>query len=152
MTTHILIMLCHFSEVLQKPPPQPQEVNEAQVAAHAVPEPAGPAIEASAAPSKASEEARSTITEKVEEAATSQETPQQNTESPRAETPHEESDFEDNITVTVPPPHLQSGNAFRDRHLNGRHGRHKKHSGGMDTPPKTPQVLQVGCSWSKIIR
>lgn len=41
----------------------------------------------------------------------------------RAETPHEESDYEDNITVTVPPAHLQSGDAFRDFHLNGR-GRH----------------------------
>lgn len=48
----------------------------------------------------------------------------------RAETPHEESDYEDNITVTVPPAHLQSGDAFRDFHLNGR-GRHM--SSGMET-------------------
>lgn len=46
----------------------------------------------------------------------------------RAETPHEESDYEDNITVTVPPAHLQSGDAFRDFHLNGR-GRHMTSSG-----------------------
>lgn len=57
---------------------------------------------------------------------------------------HEDSDFEDNITVTVPPPHLQSGNLYRDRHLNGRHGRHLKHSGGMETSPKNP-TLQVSC-------
>lgn len=49
----------------------------------------------------------------------------------RAETPHEESDYEDNITVTVPPAHLQSGDAFRDFHLNGR-GRHHT-SSGMDS-------------------
>lgn len=53
------------------------------------------------------------------------------TDEQRAETPHEESDYEDNITVTVPPAHLQSGEAFRDRHLNGR-GRHMV-SSGMDT-------------------
>lgn len=63
-------------------------------------------------------------------------------ETPRAETPHDESDFEDNITVTVPPPHFQSNNPYRERHLNGRHGRHLKPP-GMDTPPKNPSHHQV---------
>lgn len=66
-------------------------------------------------------------------------------DTPRTGTPHEESDFEDNITVTVPPPQLQS-NAFRDewngRHLNGRHQRHVRPP-GMETPPKNPHLHHV---------
>lgn len=58
--------------------------------------------------------------------------------------PHDESDYEDNITVTVPPPHLQSGEAFiRDqRHLNGRHGRPGM-SSGMESPSKSSHQIQV---------
>lgn len=68
----------------------------------------------------------------------------------RAESPHDESDYEDNITVTVPPAHLQSGDAFRDRHLNGGGGYPHRHlmPPGMDTPPTAisshAQRLQVG--------
>ncbi|EAT46076.1 AAEL002729-PA [Aedes aegypti] len=40
-----------------------------------------------------------------------------------------ESDYEDNITVTVPPAHLQSRGAFRG-HYNGRQAHHRH-----DTPP-----------------
>lgn len=51
--------------------------------------------------------------------------------------PHDESDYEDNITVTVPPAHLQSGEAFiRDQQqLNGRQG-YPGMSTETDTPPK----------------
>lgn len=66
-------------------------------------------------------------------------------DTPRTGTPHDESDFEDNITVTVPPPQLQS-NAFRDewngRHMNGRHQRHVRPP-GMETPPKNPHLHHV---------
>lgn len=55
------------------------------------------------------------------------EKPDDKTAEERADTPHDESDYEDNITVTVPPAHLQSGEAFRDFHLNGR-GRHSDSS------------------------
>jgi E3 ubiquitin-protein ligase RBBP6 len=47
-----------------------------------------------------------------------------------------ESDYEDNITVTVPPPHLQSRGAYSHRHINGRHGRPTMHPPGIETPPK----------------
>lgn len=67
-------------------------------------------------------------------------------DTPRTGTPHEESDFEDNITVTVPPPQLQSNNPFRDewngRHMNGRHQRHVRPP-GMETPPKNPHSHHV---------
>lgn len=67
-------------------------------------------------------------------------------DTPRTGTPHEESDFEDNITVTVPPPQLQSNNSYRDewngRHMNGRHQRHVRPP-GMETPPKNPHVHHV---------
>lgn len=92
----------------------------------------------------APEDTQEESTQRTDEATISQSTPNanENTESPRIES-HEDSDFEDNITVTVPPPHLQSGQPYRDRHLNGRHGgRHHHHHGGMDTPPKNPH-LQV---------
>lgn len=74
------------------------------------------------------------------------------TKEQRPDSPHDESDFEDNITVTVPPAHLQSGEAFRDRHLNGRHGR-PSHPSEMDTPPKTghPQLVKFDILVSKII-
>lgn len=69
----------------------------------------------------------------------------------RVESPHDESDYEDNITVTVPPAHLQSGDAFRDRHLNnGGGGYSHRHlmPPGMDTPPTAisshAKRLQVG--------
>lgn len=60
-------------------------------------------------------------------------------ETPRTGTPHDESDYEDNITVTVPPPHFQSNNSYRDRHLNGRHGRHIR-PGGMDDTSKNQHL------------
>lgn len=79
----------------------------------------------------------------------------------RAESPHDESDYEDNITVTVPPAHLQSGDAFRDRHLNGGGvgggGYPHRHlmPPGMDTPPtgiiSHAQRLQVGFETNLII-
>lgn len=58
--------------------------------------------------------------------------------------PHDESDYEDNITVTVPPAHLQSGEQFiRDQiHFNGRHG-FPGMSTGMETPPKSSHHIQV---------
>ena len=51
-----------------------------------------------------------------------------------------ESDYEDNISVTVPPVHVQNRGAFRG-HYNGRQhsSRHSRHH-GVDTPPSsTPQ-------------
>lgn len=47
-----------------------------------------------------------------------------------------ESDYEDNITVTVPPAHLQSRGAFRG-HYNGRqaHHRHETPPVGREYPP-----------------
>lgn len=58
--------------------------------------------------------------------------------------PHDESDYEDNITVTVPPAHLQSGEQFiRDQiHYNGRHG-FPGMSTDMETPPKSSHQIQV---------
>lgn len=61
-----------------------------------------------------------------------------------AETPHEESDYEDNIAVTVPPAHLQNRVTFRG-HMNGRHSRHMKQPGLEDTPPKPHHHIQVVC-------
>lgn len=51
-----------------------------------------------------------------------------------------ESDYEDNITVTVPPAHLTSHGAYKERHLIGRHGQRLKPP-GMDTPPKLQTQL-----------
>lgn len=54
--------------------------------------------------------------------------------SEKGDSGHEDSDFEDNITVTVPPPHFPSGgHVYRDRHMNGRHSRHRH---GIDGPNK----------------
>lgn len=63
-------------------------------------------------------------------------------DTPRTGTPHEESDFEDNITVTVPTAQMQSNSAFHDRHINGRHSRYPMRPPGLDTPPKMPHLLQ----------
>lgn len=46
-----------------------------------------------------------------------------------------ESDFEDNITVTVPPAHLTSHVAFEKRNYHHRHGS-RLYPPGLDTPPK----------------
>lgn len=46
-----------------------------------------------------------------------------------------ESDFEDNITVTVPPAHLQSRGAFRERHVNGSRSSRNPGPPGLETPP-----------------
>lgn len=46
-------------------------------------------------------------------------------QSNRAESP--ESDYEDNITVTVPSARLQSGDMFRDMYPNGRGGHSGRH-------------------------
>lgn len=43
----------------------------------------------------------------------------------RAESP--ESDYEDNITVTVPSARLQSGDLYRDMYPNGRGGHSGRH-------------------------
>lgn len=45
----------------------------------------------------------------------------------RAESP--ESDYEDNITVTVPSARLQSGDLYRDMYPNGRGGHSGRHGG-----------------------
>uniref|UniRef100_A0A182IJJ9 Uncharacterized protein n=1 Tax=Anopheles atroparvus TaxID=41427 RepID=A0A182IJJ9_ANOAO len=53
-----------------------------------------------------------------------------------------ESDYEDNITVTVPPAHLQSRGAFRGHYNGGRPGmRHGGKPHGLDTPPNERQLL-----------
>lgn len=64
--------------------------------------------------------------------------------SPNSDSGHDDSDFEDNITVTVPPAHMQGGNIFRDRHMNGRHGRHHRLNAGTDTPPPKQNSVNVG--------
>lgn len=49
-----------------------------------------------------------------------------NADTPRSGTPHDESDYDDNITVTVPKPQTLSNNYhdYRDRlHMNGRYNR-----------------------------
>lgn len=75
-------------------------------------------------PKEVVEEPRAPTPEEAATNTTEKEKPAEKpVEEQRAETPHDESDYEDNITVTVPPAHLQSGEAFRDFHLNGR-GRH----------------------------
>lgn len=64
-------------------------------------------------------------------------------DTPRTGTPHEESDFEDNITVTVPTVQMQNNTSYHDRHLNGRHGRYGMKPPGLDTPPKNSHNYQV---------
>lgn len=52
-----------------------------------------------------------------------------------------ESDFDDNITVTVPPPHLTSHGAYQERFYHGRHPRLKPP--GIETPPKPAYHHQI---------
>lgn len=75
-------------------------------------------------PKEVAEEPKPTPAEEANDSTTEKEKSDEKTvDEQRAETPHDESDYEDNITVTVPSAHLQSGEAFRDFHLNGQ-GRH----------------------------
>lgn len=63
----------------------------------------------------------------------------------RAETPHEESDFEDNIIVTVPKPqtHTHSYHDYRDRqNMNGRYNR-TSNINEVEAPSNQPQSHQV---------
>lgn len=85
--------------------------------------------EPASSPKEVTEEPIAANEEEAEEDKTETEKPAESAEAEeqRAETPHDESDYEDNITVTVPPAHAQSGEAFRDFHLNGR-GRHMESS------------------------
>lgn len=93
------------------------------------PPPVEEASEPVTSPKEVTEEPAAPNEEEVENDKTETEKPAENTpaDEQRPETPHDESDYEDNITVTVPPAHLQSGDAFRDFHLNGR-GRHMESS------------------------
>lgn len=54
---------------------------------------------------------------------------------PGVEDKDNESDYEDNITVTVPPAHTTSHGAFRERNYIPPRHRHPKPP-GLDTPPK----------------
>lgn len=63
----------------------------------------------------------------------------------RAETPHDESDFEDNIIVTVPKPQTHSHNYhdYRDRqNMNGRYNR-SSNVNEVETPTNQSQSHQV---------
>lgn len=51
-----------------------------------------------------------------------------------------ESDYEDNITVTVPPPHLTSHNAYEKRNYHGLRLGPRIYPPGLDTPPKPIQT------------
>ncbi len=90
-------------------------------------QPTQPVVEVAepvASPKEVPEEPNTVTPEEADNNKEETEKPDEKTaDEPRPETPHDESDYEDNITVTVPPAHLQSGEAFRDFHLNGR-GRH----------------------------
>lgn len=63
----------------------------------------------------------------------------------RAETPHDESDFEDNITVTVPKPQTHTNNYhdYRDRQsMNGRYNR-SSNVNEVEASPSQQQSHQV---------
>lgn len=63
----------------------------------------------------------------------------------RAETPHDESDFEDNIIVTVPKPqtHTHSYHDYRDRqNMNGRYHR-TSNLNEVEAPSNQSQSHQV---------
>lgn len=70
----------------------------------------------------------------------------------RAETPHDESDFEDNITVTVPKPHSHSSstttaNSYHDyrERQSGMNGRYiRPNINEMESASNQTQSHQVG--------
>lgn len=71
----------------------------------------------------------------------------------RAETPHDESDFEDNITVTVPKPQTHTNNYhdYRDRqNMNGRYNR-SSNVNEVEASPSQPQSHQVSNTYIIII-
>lgn len=73
------------------------------------------------------------------------ETPRESEASHASNSPHDESDFEDNITVTVPKPHIHSNNYhdYRDRQsTNGRYNRANINE--ADAPQNQTQSHQVG--------
>lgn len=136
----------HVSNQVAKPPPPPPQENSQPVAEV---EQLTTGNEAVPAQENSSANAETSIAADVSDettVSTSQRSPKADgsaAPSPRNDSGHDDSDFEDNITVTVPPPHLQGGNLYRDRHLNGRHGRHHRHNTGIDTPPKNPHLVNI---------
>lgn len=79
-------------------------------------------------------------------------------DTPRAETPHDESDFEDNIIVTVPKPqsHIHNYHDYRDRqNINGRYNRSSNVNEveGSSNQPQPHQVsYAIGLVHAKIVR
>lgn len=72
-------------------------------------------------------------------------------DSPRAESTHDESDYEDNITVTVPKPQTHTNNYhdYRDRqHMNGRYNR-STNINEMESASNQTQSHQVSKYFSK---
>lgn len=65
----------------------------------------------------------------------------------QADTPHDESDFEDNITVTVPKPQTHNSNNYHDyrdrQNMNGRYNRSTNVS-DVETTSNQQQSHQVG--------
>lgn len=71
------------------------------------------------------------------------EEPSRECDTPRAETPHDESDYEDNIVVTVPKPQTHTNNYHDYRqNMNGRYNR-STNINEVETPSNQPQSHQV---------
>lgn len=149
-TTKIMkILKFYFTEVPPPPasqtqPPQPEDSDTPSLPASETVETTTTTEENATEPLVETKEIEEQTGADTQEASTEDVVENETCGTPQIGTPHDESDFEDNITVTVPPPHFQSNNIYRDRHINGRHisGRHMRPP-GMDTPPKNPQMLQV---------
>lgn len=80
------------------------------------------------------------------------ETPRDSEASHASNSPHDESDFEDNITVTVPKPQTHSNNYhdYRDRQsMNGRYNRTNINE--TEGPSNQSQSHQVGTNERKEI-
>lgn len=77
------------------------------------------------------------------------EEPARESDESRAETPHDESDFEDNIIVTVPKPQTHTNNYhdYRDRqNMNGRYNR-STNVNEVETTSTQPQSHQVSYAY-----
>lgn len=92
------------------------------------------------------EEEKSNLPEVEEPKESENEDASRECDTSRAETPHDESDFEDNIIVTVPKPQTHSHNYhdYRDRqNMNGRYNRSSNVIDEVEAPSNQSQSHQV---------
>lgn len=105
-------------------------------------------------PEATADDGKSPLASEREQSEKGEKTPHDGEHS-RAETPHDESDFEDNITVTVPKPHTHNSSSggntnsyhdYRERQsgMNGRYIRPNINE--MDSASNQTQSHQVGCN------